>query len=257
MKNFQKEKKGATKIKRKILVSLLLIVIIATSYFIFFSNLFQINVIEIKETENSIDVESIKKETENLLQKNIFLADTQEWKKKIESAHPEIKSVKIRKILPKKIQLEIELHPIVANLINRFEGFEKKFELSQHGFTMIENIENPELPYIVITSEKSFKIKTQVIEKEKLQYALDAIKKFEEQFQMKIIDAQYLRTEREIHLKTEKLFKIWLDMEKDLEKQLNKLKDSLPQFDIYNLPLEYIDLRIEGTGNTKIFYKEL
>ncbi len=72
---------------------------------------------------------------------------------------------------------------------------------------------------------------------------------------MKIIDAEYLVREREVHLRTEKNFIVWIDMEKDLNIQLDKLKKVLGKLNIYNTPLEYIDLRISGTDNEKVIFK--
>lgn len=72
---------------------------------------------------------------------------------------------------------------------------------------------------------------------------------------MKVTNAEYHVREREIHLQTEKNFMVWLDMEKELNPQMEKLKKALPKINIYNTPLEYIDLRISGTDNEKVIYK--
>ena len=72
---------------------------------------------------------------------------------------------------------------------------------------------------------------------------------------MKVIDSEYLFIEREVHLRTEKYFEIWIDMTKELNLQMEKLKKVLGKIDIYSTPLEYIDLRISGTDNEKVIYK--
>jgi len=72
---------------------------------------------------------------------------------------------------------------------------------------------------------------------------------------MKILEAEYKVIPRELHLKTEKYFIIWLDIQKPFEDQLKKLKKALVKLDIFNEPLEYIDLRISGESGDKIIYK--
>jgi len=44
-------------------------------------------------------------------------------------------------------------------------------------------------------------------------------------------------------------------MQQPSENQLKKLKKSLVKLDIFNEPLEYIDLRIAGGNGDKIIYK--
>ena len=46
-----------------------------------------------------------------------------------------------------------------------------------------------------------------------------------------------------------------IDLEKDLLRQIEKLKKALPKLDIYNEPLLYIDLRISGTNTEKVIFK--
>ena len=79
---------------------------------------------------------------------------------------------------------------------------------------------------------------------------------FEKKFNIKVLDAEYKVREREVHLMTEKYFKVWIDMEKSLTDQFEKLKKALPRLDIYKTALEYIDLRISGTDNEKVIFKK-
>jgi hypothetical protein len=88
-----------------------------------------------------------------------------------------------------------------------------------------------------------------------LTYIINAINLYQQEFSMKVINAEYYVTEREVHLQTEKNFMVWLDMQKDLNEQLDKLKKVLNKLDIYHTALEYIDLRIDGVDNQKVIYK--
>jgi hypothetical protein len=65
-----------------------------------------------------------------------------------------------------------------------------------------------------------------------------------------------LKQARELHLLTERHFTVWLDLTQDLNIQLTKLKKSLGNtFNIYEMPLDYIDLRISGQNGEKVIYK--
>ena len=72
---------------------------------------------------------------------------------------------------------------------------------------------------------------------------------------MKIIEIEYQVIPREVHLRTEKYFYIWLDIQKPYETQLKKLKKALVKLNIYDDELAYIDLRITGESGEKIIYK--
>jgi hypothetical protein len=140
-------------------------------------------------------------------------------------------------------------------MVDVVNGVQTKFLVNSAGFLADENTENPDLPYIKTQSESAFSVHSTVISQDRLDYILKAIGLFQEKFSLKILDAEYMAREREIHLLTEKNFMVWIDMEKDLNAQLNKLKKSLPKLNIYNTPLEYIDLRISGTDNEKVIFK--
>ena len=90
---------------------------------------------------------------------------------------------------------------------------------------------------------------------ERLTYALQSINLFEEKFGIRILNALIKVKEREVDLYTEKGYFVMIDMEKDLNTQIDKLKRALSKLDIYKEPLQYIDLRISGTENEKVIYK--
>ncbi|MBI2463983.1 FtsQ-type POTRA domain-containing protein [Candidatus Peregrinibacteria bacterium] len=252
------EKKQPKKSKKIWLVLPILAGTFMAIYGIFFSSWFNIKTITIKNENAAMNDSSAYENTlVSVKNKNLLFVRTEVIKAKIMEQYPELKNIEIKKILPDQLKITIEGYEIVANLINTFENYEKKFELNATGYLVMEDIENPELPYIMITTEKALSLKTQVIKPDKLIFTLDAIKKFEEMFKMVILDAKYMEVEREVHLRTEKHFVVWLDMEKDLDEQLNKLKKAIPKLDIFSTPLEYIDLRIAGTNNDKLIFKRL
>lgn len=252
------EKKQPKKSKKILVLIIILISIAMMIYGIFFSTWFTIKIITIENLDVAINNTSVYENTLAYLKnKNLLLIRTEVIKNKMKEQYPELKNIEVKKILPDQLKVIVEGYPVVANLINKFENYEKKFELNSAGYAIMEDLENPELPYLIMTTEKTLQLKTQVIKPEKLMFTLDAIKKFEGIFKMVVLDAEYKKIEREIHMRTEKYFEVWLDMEKDLDQQLNKLKKAIPKLDIFSTPLEYIDLRVAGTNNDKLIFKRL
>ncbi|MFA5829565.1 MAG: FtsQ-type POTRA domain-containing protein [Candidatus Gracilibacteria bacterium] len=187
--------------------------------------------------------------------KNILFLDENKIISDIKNIHPDIAKIQISKIFPKKIKVEFEKYPIAANIINVVGKIQKKLLVDSIGLIVDQNNENPDLPYIRITSSEALNLNDTAIPEDKLAYILQAIKFFQSKFGMKVIDCDYMLIEREIRIRTEKFFYVWIDITKDLNLQLEKLKKVQGKLDIYNTPLEYIDLRISGTDNEKVIFK--
>lgn len=94
-----------------------------------------------------------------------------------------------------------------------------------------------------------------IISAENLSYILHATSYFEEKFGMKIRETDFIIKARELHIKTEKNFTIWLDTQIPFERQFLKLKKAMATIDIYKVALEYIDLRIAGASGEKVIFK--
>lgn len=225
-------------------------------YLVGFSHLFDIKSWEIVEDGNKItsdeELNGLMKKQKN---RNLFFIDENQIVQQVKSIHPEAKKILVKKIFPQKLRLEMEKYPPAANIINIVQGIQKKFIADEKGFLAEENTENPELPYVKIFTNEVFSVHTVAIEPKKLEFILKAVSLFQEKFTMKVINAEYYVREREVHLETEKHFTVWIDMEKDLNAQLEKLKKVLPKLNIFTTPLEYIDLRISGTDNEKVIFK--
>ena len=272
--------KAPTKSSKFFWIFLLIIIGFAAIYGVFFTNFFNI-----QSWENEEDHIVLAKDNplNQILAaekgKNILLINEDSIIKQIIHVKPDIKKIEVKKIFPKKIKVEIEKYPIVANLVDivgdknignaachkglKAPGVkQKKFLIDSISFLADQNKENPTLPYIRVGTVNELtsstfinKDKADFLTPEKLDYILKAINLFKERFGMKVIDASYFDVEREIHLCTEMNFEIWIDMEKDLTSQLEKLKKALPKLDIYHTSLEYIDLRITGAMNEKVIFK--
>lgn len=231
-------------------------------YALFFSEYFLITDYEIEEEGTLIeDNNKINTIIRRKLGENLILVNEKNLMDEIRNEHREIETINIKKIFPGKIRVEYKKYPVAANIVNITEGVQKKFLADSRGFLTEENTENPNLPYIRIVTSEQLTIRTTFLEdpkraEKRLNYMINAVNLFEEKFAMRVLHAEYLSKEREVHLYTEKLFYVLIDMEKDLNIQINKLKKTLGKLDIYNTPLLYIDLRISGTDTEKVIFKK-
>lgn len=226
-------------------------------YGIFFSNYFTITEITLKnkEIENQNIADKIKKTIDKSIGRNILFADTKSLELKVLTAFPELQKVTLEKKYPHSLLIEFSEYPLVANIINESSTVKKSFIINAIGYAVKENYEDKNLPYIRIKSDEPINPKNIVIDSTKLTYLLNAKTYFEEKFGMRVVEILYKPTAREMHLLTEKKFYIWLDIQRPFEQQFKKLKKALIKLNIYQDPLEYIDLRIAGNNGDKIIYK--
>jgi cell division septal protein FtsQ len=228
-----------------------------TIYSLTFSTYFEIKEIQVStEQQNTQNLSTnIVNELRIYKGKNIFWIDKVEIIEKIQSSYPEIENINVGRDFPSTIEISFTEYPLLANITNVSNESNKKFIINSIGYVVKEDVDDPNLPYIKINTDAPLNTTTALLEKEELTYILEATNYFEEKFGMKIIEIEYKVTPREIHLRTEKYFYIWLDIQKSYEQQLKKLKKALVKLDIYNDSLYYIDLRITGESGEKIIYK--
>lgn len=231
-------------------------------YFTFFTDYFQITSFQIYEegTQITSNLKLNELTTAFLDNQNILLFDEQGLSEQILKENPEYKTVKIKKVFPQSVEIDLEKFPVTANIIDIIDGadgikIQKKYLVNSNGMIIMENEENPDLPYIRVSTKQALGLNSFPLDQEKLDYIIMLVNLFEEKFGLKIREAVYLKQAREIHLITEKDFVVWFDLTKDMVLQIDKLKRALPKLDIYKTPLEYIDLRITGTNAEKVLYK--
>jgi len=251
----------ASKVSKKTRKLIILLGILSVTILLvkltFFSDYFQIKTIQIS-TENSTQ-SSIGSNISTILEpyknKSIIFAKKAEIIAKIQNSYTEIENIKVNKKLPSTLVITFTEYPLAANITNISSGANKKFIINSIGYVVKENADDPSLPYIKIKTDSPVNIENVALDPEKLKYILGAISYFEEKFGMKIIESEYKVISRELHLRTEKFFYIWLDIQKPFEDQLKKLKKAIVKLNIYDEPLDYIDLRIAGDNGEKIIYK--
>lgn len=230
---------------------------LALIYILFFSSLLDVTRVQIEKTGDSLSTDRLQPFIDEIKGRNLFFVNGSRISEDIQSSFPnEVLYVKIKKSFPDKIILAINEYPSVLNFHVKTETVEQKLVLNQIGFIIAQNKDFTGIPTVVLQSEKPLPIiEGSILSKEKLTPIVTALTKFPEIFGLKIISGEWRKIERELHIKTEKNFTVWIDLTQDVETQLLKLKRALPKLDIYTVPLEYIDLRIAGADNEKVIFK--
>jgi len=261
-----KSKNKAPKVNRgrRIKVFSIFLLMIALSAFIalifllFVSDTFKVQEIRINSNSETIDENILKSYLLAYRGKNIIGVNVMSIETSLKRKFPLAEVFNVKKILPSTLVLEYGEYLIKANVIikNPVTGDRTKHKLNEIGRVAISGQDDPNLPYIIVETEKELDFNKIIVRKERLDYMLDAMQKYSEKFDMQVIDAEYIQNAKEVHLNTEKGFEVWIDLEGDLDAQLNKLKLSIGEVNIYELDLEYVDLRISGQDVDKIIYKE-
>jgi hypothetical protein len=251
-----------SKAKKILLILLLCFITGGIFFFLFFTDYFIIEDFRIYEegTEITTNLELNSIVREQLADQNILLYNETPLSIELLKQKPEYDSAIVRKAFPKTIEIELEKYPVEANIINIIDSsdglrIQKKYLVNTNGMIIMENEENPDLPYIRISTQQALGINAFPLDQEKLDYIVKLVNLFEEKFGLKIVEAVYIRKAREVHLRTEKDFDVWFDLNKNMLSQIEKLKRSLPKLDIYKTPLLYIDLRISGSNAEKVIFK--
>jgi len=249
------------KIPRKAKAIIVLLAIVGIAAFlihsIFFSTYFAVeNIKAATEESGNIQIgDSIIDSLQSYKGKNLLFIKKDDVIEKISANYPEIENIKIEKDFPNTLIISFTEYPPTANITNITEGTNKKFIINSIGYIIKENTDDPTLPYIKIKTDSPINAESAIMDAAKLKYILGATSYFEEKFGMKILESEYLVIPRELHLKTDKFFFIWLDIQKPFEDQLKKLKKALVKLNIYEESIQYIDLRITGESGEKIIYK--
>lgn len=239
------------------ILALLVIILLGSGYFFFFSKAMRVKQVVFYRDREKVLSPPFSFPATKVIGRHMFFLPLSEYRREIFQQYKnELKSLIIRRSIPGKLTVRYELYPPVANLIIAKDGVTRKFLLNEFGLVMEIDAESPDLPYITLSENVEFpKLRETPLPADYLKNITKAHKLFTEKFGMKVKAVLYKRIEREVHLKTEKGFWVWLDLTQEIERQLFKLKRSLPKLDIYQEPLEYIDLRISGRTGEKIIYK--
>ncbi|MCK5472182.1 hypothetical protein KAI54_03275 [Candidatus Gracilibacteria bacterium] len=156
--------------------------------------------------------------------------------------------MEIHKKYPCEIAVGVFKFPIVAELRSNSESI----FLNANGFRVLGDAPDRDTLQLTLGEEiDAVDLEKRVIDPAHLDFIRDAVFYFEALTDLKILNTKYFPISREVYLKNEKNFDVWLDLTRDFREQLNKLVVAADLLKISEKKYEYIDLRIRG----KIFFR--
>jgi len=241
---------------------LIFILFIAISYFLFFSDFFQIEKLIVSGNKKVLEEEIIKVAENEFLKKklffsvkNILLINLGNIKENILDTFPQIVDVKIKRKLPETLSFNILERKGVAQFCKAFELFTKEenqtvyqkcFLLDEEGIVFEEIIkDNIFLPKIVLSKSQDkneLELGQEIIEKQLLSGVLDIFSQLKD---LSVETKEFLMvSEERINVKTLDNWEIYFNPKEDLNWQLTKLKAVLKDIPLEKRnDLEYIELR--------------
>ena len=245
------------KINKYVFLAVTLGIIIFVFFIIFFTNIFTIKKIIVREGEITSENPQVLKITEVLKNRHLILTDVSSIEKTLKNNIENLEDLRIRKSYPNKLIIEYKTFEERANIVNTIgnQEIKKNYVINENGVLVSEKKINAALPYINIKTEKAFNLGDQVLKSEELTFILDAKAYFEKKMNIKIRESNYLSKPKELRMITTSNIQIWLDMSYDFKEQINKLKNAVPKINPYQESYEYIDLRIRTAEGQKIIYK--
>jgi hypothetical protein len=266
--NGQKRPSKYSKVFFVIKIIAVISIIVVLAYLSLFTKAFEIRNIGVdgklstQETQNEI-VDYL----DDYLGQNLLLFHNDKHKIILENMYPHFKEIKINKKIFHTLQVRIEKYDDKANIqINRPDGTKQFYIANELGLISQIGISSETLPTIImdvtdtdlelsIEAESQIGLHQEIINRDTLNKLIESKNDFEGKFNMQVLEVIYLKRARELHFFTERYFYVWIDIGQDIDLQLSKLKKAMTSINIYDAPIEYIDLRISGQNGEKVIYK--
>ena len=228
-------------------------------YLIFFSSFFTVTNVSVEAHTTSIPTTALSPFLNRMKGRNLLFLRTEALTRDIEKKFKhEVLLARVEKKFPRSVSLVIKEHPVVLNVRVITGDTVQTLSTNSIGYAVETVTPNDMLPTLIIRNPKNPEIyvtNSYILEAETLNKFTTGFTKFAALFDLGIEFGEWIVRAREFHIKTDKGFVVWLDLTQDIEAQLEKLKRALVTLDIYNEPLEYIDLRIAGGESEKLIFK--
>lgn len=214
-----------------------------------YSGFFDVKKVTILRNSLDLPTEDIELSARELvLGKNIFQVDTALLIKAVQQLRPDTSRVVIHKVYPSEIQVEVFKYPIVAELRSGTEPI----YINEKGFRVFGESPDKDTLQLALGENLDLKdSKKQIIDPEYLASIRESVSYLESVINLKVLNTKFFPISREVHLKTEKNFDVWIDLTQDYRTQIDKLAAASEVLQLETKSYSYIDLRIRG----KIFYK--
>ncbi|MBI5414305.1 FtsQ-type POTRA domain-containing protein [Candidatus Peregrinibacteria bacterium] len=203
---------------------------------------------------------------------NIFLLSKKNLSEKIIKKFPEIKTVDIERNLPRTLQVTVETYPILVKWEFSLQTKEEPqtpsipndravkipntpIFLNSLGRVSVTEPEDEGKAFLiqerVKNSPREMYFGYEVFNADRLQKVLSAKDLLAEQISSPVVSAELLRDAQEVHFISENGVEFWCDFSSPFEEQILKISKALREVKLFEMSLEYIDLRVPG----KLIYK--
>lgn len=239
---------------KKFLKLLSITVILVGIYFIFNNDYLKIKNIEIK-TNNDF-TEEIKEIVNNHLKTNKFFIipnsnfitlNTNDLEELIKKEVPEIKSIKVKKRLPDKLEIENTLHEATIG----WETQEKRYLLNEEGYILKETDKLDGFVYVKDSTNLPLDKNKQVVYPNFITF----IKQINDKLTNISIKISYLEIKETtfmINCYTDNGFKIIFNTTKSIEDQISKLTEAINFLGGNIKSLDYIDVTVKNKAIYKL-----
>jgi len=234
-------------------------IISGISYLLFFSGVFDIKTIEVAGAEK-VPIGEITRIVNQKINKNIILADTKRIAEEIALAYIEIAEIKIKRKLPNTILVQIEerkpvlvlkkdkLNLSIKEEFSEFSFLENRqvdeyYLIDKEGMVFEKSLSVPENIPEIKKEGQEVKLGETIVQKEEIEKIL---KIKDEITKLKIpVKEIIISSSKKVVIGTEQEWKIYLNLEKELDWQIEQLRiileEKIPEQ--FREKLNYIDLR--------------
>ncbi len=237
--------------------SLIIAFVCVSLVLIFFSEFFSVQHIKLTRKDFRVNAEEISFSMQEYRNQNIIFLSKRSIKKTLLKNHPSIKEIEIDKDFPRTLILQIGTYPISArwkvkvvkeNLLEGGKAEKKEQELFVNQVGMATSGTSEDQNAFLIEEQEirdNFFLESQLVVDQKILEQIHISRQLiEEALNTSIIKAKYYRNAREVHYITENETSIWLDFASPQKEQIEKLNHILAETDIFNNPLDHVDLRV-------------
>ena len=243
----------------------------ATVGFIFFSQFFAVQTLQLVRQDFRANIAEISAEVEEFRGNNIFLISKKRVAEKLQKKFSQIETITVEKIFPRTLKIAVQTFPIVARwkiflpmpqtfsvesaVVREMERKSATFFINRVGQVSDSNPDDGDAFLIFENEEKDqpFALGDRVIAMSRLQEILQSKQELERIFEKQVVTAEFFRSAAEIHFSLASGTKIWVDFSSPQKDQIAKLDFVKDKSQILaNGNIEYFDLRVFG----KIFWKE-
>lgn len=250
--------KLAIKNKRLLIAAGVFAVLLIWVYVIALTPLFKISTVHLLEGVEKSNNLAYQQVASRFRGKNLLFTSKREIIDQFLFVNARLNQVDVDRDWPHTLVITLAETPIVAKIKIVSHGATQSLLLNEQGLLVDSEIDEEmadELPEIEVETDAQPVINRSFISVDNLNKFLQANDLYEQMLSMKVKSIKYVPVAHEIHLLTERDFWLWIDLDKDIERQITKLKDAIPKLNIYEDNFDYIDLRIAGEGSDRIFLK--